>query len=115
MTTTLRELDQNIRDEVRDYADELFDSAYPEDRLHEMADGSVPVYYSTLLELAADSNHLATDEPDMGPAFDGSPTPVNIIAANVYEYLLAAAYEEWRDVQEEREAGIGEYEEVESA
>jgi hypothetical protein len=31
---------------------------------------------------------MATEEPELGPAFDGKPTPVNIIAANIYEHLV---------------------------
>ena len=58
------------------------------DLLYEIADSHVPVYYSTLLDLAAKHNHLGTDIPEIGPAFDGSPTPTNIIAANVYEHLF---------------------------
>ena len=58
------------------------------DLLHEIADSYVPVYHSTLLDLAAKHNDLGTDIPEIGPAFDGSPTPTNIIAANVYEHLI---------------------------
>ncbi len=57
------------------------------DLLHEITDSHVPVYHSDLLDLAAKHNHLGTDIPEFGPAFDGSPTAVNIIAANVYEHL----------------------------
>ena len=51
------------------------------------------VYHGELLELAA--GDLATDgvgvvAPEMGPAFDGTPTATNIIAANVYERLSEA-------------------------
>jgi hypothetical protein len=57
------------------------------DLLYEIADSHVPIYYSDLLDLAAKHNHLGTDIPEIGPAFDGSPTATNIIAANVYEHL----------------------------
>ena len=42
--------------------------------IHEIADSSVPVYTSDLLALACADTSLATDEPELGPAFDGSPT-----------------------------------------
>jgi len=52
------------------------------------------------MELAAGDINLATDEPEVGPAFDGSPTPVNIIAGNIYDRLLEAAYDEWYEVKD---------------
>ena len=72
--------------------------------LHEFVDGAVPVYNYDLLQIAADlSNGVALTEPEVGPAFDGTSTPINIIAANVYEAVEAALWEEWRRAQEERE------------
>ena len=89
---------------VREIAREDYGSGGDQtDAAHEIADGAVPVYYSDLLELAAGDNNLATDEPELGPAFDGSPTPVNIIAANVYERLFAVAYEELQAMEDEDE------------
>lgn len=61
---------------------------------HEIADGSVPVYTHDLLVMAAEDDiNLATNEPELGPAFDGSPTPANIIAANVYERIYQEVIE----------------------
>ncbi len=98
---TLWGREQMVRSEVRDRADELREDVYPEDILHEIADTSVPVYTSSLMDMAADNIGLAVDEPELGPAFDGSPTPVNIIAANVFEALQQVAYEEWQAIQAE--------------
>ena len=75
----------------------------PHDIIHEIADGAVPVYTGDLMELAARNNDLALTEPELGPAFDGTPTPVNIIAANVFEAVEAGLWEEWREIEEERE------------
>ena len=81
-----------------------FHQGEPHDAIHEVADGAVPGYNYDLLQLAADlSNGLALTTPEIGPAFDGTPTPINIIAANVYEAVEAALWEEWRRAQEERE------------
>ena len=99
--TTMYELEQEIRDEVREEADSLMQSEYPEDSLHEMADSHVPVY-NELLDLTASDNNLALSEPEV-LAFDGTPTPINAIAGNVYERLLRAAFDEWEDVKAERE------------
>jgi|GEM_PF-3341164 len=71
----------------------------PHDLIHEIADGCVPVYTSQLLSLAAGCNELATATPELGPAFDGAPTPVNIIAANVFEAIEAALWDEWEALQ----------------
>ena len=85
-------------DELDSFLDE------PHDTIHEIADGCVPVYTSDLMEMAAGNyNDLATTEPELGPAFDGSSTPVNIIAANVFEAIEAALWENIRERQAERE------------
>ena len=89
--TTLQELRQHARenlDEAREYG-----IAEIADTVHEIADGLVPIYTSDLMQLAADNLDLATDTPELGPAFDGSPTPANIVAANVYEWLTAEVWE----------------------
>ena len=73
---------EELKDSLRDYPD---NDEY--DTIHEIADSSVPVYTHDILQLAASNNYLATEEPELGPAFDGSPTPVNIIAANIFEEI----------------------------
>ncbi len=88
------ELEANVREEALN-ADWLPEDPTHEDfcdAAHELADSSVPVYTSDLMRLAAEDTDLATSEPSLGPAFDGRPTPVNIIAANVYERLYDVAY-----------------------
>ena len=86
-------------DELKDYAlEEPREFAHdPGDRIHEIADGCVPVYHSDLLEIAADDNDMATNEPELGPAFDGKATPVNIIAANIFEAIEAALWDYWNE------------------
>lgn len=90
----LYELEQSVREEVRERVKDGSADQHG-DFIHEIADSNVPVYYSDLIALAAEDNSLATNEPELGPAFDGKPTPVNIIAANVYEHLTSIAYDEW--------------------
>ena len=63
------------------------------DIIHEIADSTVPVYTSDLLDCASRDNALAVDVPELGPVFDGSPNPVNIIAANIYERILDALWD----------------------
>ena len=99
----LDELEREVRSEILERAAELREDAYPEDTITEIVDGSVPIYTADLLSLAADSIDLATAEPELGPAFDGTPTPTNIIAANVYEHLSAVAFEYWAELAEDDE------------
>jgi hypothetical protein len=94
------DLEKGIRQELRDEADELFAEQYPDDRITEMVDGSVPVYTSTLMAIAAADPYLATEVPEI-LAFDGTPTPVNAVAGNVYQRLMAAAQEEWKAMTDE--------------
>ena len=106
MSTSLYDLKQMAREELRNrwenYQDEFYQGE-PHDVIHEIADGMVPVYYSQLIDLAGDNHSLAVDVPELGPAFDGEPTPVNIIAANVFEAIDEACWEEWREIESERE------------
>ncbi len=98
--TTLWDLEQGIKAEIRERAKELLeDTAYPEDVVVEMVDTWVPIYNSDLLNVAANDMDMAILEPELGPAFDGTPTPINIIAANIYEALQAVALEEWAEIQ----------------
>lgn len=73
------------------------------DEIFEVADSMVPVYHSELLDLAADNNNLATDVPELGPAsgcnFDGSNSPININAANIFERLEEYLWDCWRDIE----------------
>ncbi len=90
----------NLREWCKDNPDG--DPTY-DGTLHEFADGVVPVYTGDLLDLAAGNNGLAVTTPELGPAFDGTPTPVNIIAANVYEAVNDALHVVWQEIEEERE------------
>ena len=89
--TTLHELRAHARENLDEALEEGLTGYYDDlgDTISELADGLVPVYTHDLMSLAAENIRLASDEPELGPAFDGSPTPVNIVAANVYEWLTA--------------------------
>lgn len=89
-----------LRDRWTNYPDEFGARRdEPHDVIHEIADGTVPVYPSDLLALACEDVALATDSPELGPAFDGEPTPVNIIAANVFEAIETALWSEWNSLR----------------
>jgi len=106
--TTLREILNDAADELRDQWSDLSHRERRDlDVIHEIADSNVPVYTSDLLEVAAADINMATLEPELGPAFDGSPTPANIIAANIYEaisnHLYGIANELQKEFDEEEE------------
>lgn len=121
----LKELIEECEDQLNEYALERLDECDPDDIaeaissgdiedmnelievdsdiVHSIADGTTPIYHSDLLDVAMSSiGSIATVEPELGPAFDGRPTPTNIIAANIYEALCEAMWEyissdEWKE------------------
>ena len=104
---TLYELERDAIAELREWRLDHPDDDEPHDAIFEIADTSVPVYTADLLRLAVDNLALATNDPVLGPAsgcnFDGTPSPVNIIAANVFEHLEAKLWEAWQTMQEEED------------
>lgn len=111
MARTLTEIIEDAKKEFLDYLHENEDmrhsrNFFPSDQAHEIADSSVPIYTADLARLAADYLELFTNEPEIGPAFDGRPTPSNIVAANIYEEVYKAlmdVLQEWEDNEPEDE------------
>ena len=93
--------------ELREWRMDNPNETEPHDAIFEIADSAVPVYTGDLLRLAAENLQLATNEPELGPAngcnFDGTPSPVNIIAANVFEHVEQALWTAWREMEGEDE------------
>jgi hypothetical protein len=102
LTDILKGAESDFRDRWENYRDE-FHQGEPHDVIHEIADSSIPVYTGDLLELANENNSLATDKPELGPAFGGEPTPTNIIAANVFEAIEQHLWDVWREIEDEDE------------
>jgi len=99
----LRDIIKGAIEELDDWAKDNPDETEPHDTIHDIADSSVPIYNYDLLHLSAENMELALATPECGPAFDGTPTPINIIAANVYEAIEAALWERWKEIETERE------------
>jgi hypothetical protein len=100
VTPTDRMID--LADSVLTQVDEIdLSEPYPEDRAHEIADGTVPVYNADILETVSSDPSLWSREPEVGPAFDGSPTPVNIGAGVLYDILSAIAHSRLQERQDE--------------
>lgn len=96
----LQELIDDACQELQDWMnDNQGDS--PDDQIPEIADSSVPVYYGDLLDLAQSDISLATTEPELGAAFDGSNTACNIIASCVYERLTAELWDYYKEHEDD--------------
>jgi len=93
---------EGAKQDLRDWAKDNPDETEPHDIIHELADNAVPVYNSDIMDWAAEDLDLALDTPELGPAFDGSPTPINIIAANIFEYIESELWEEWKSIEKEQ-------------
>jgi len=94
-TDALEELEERFKAEP--------DMPYPEDMLAEIADSSVPIYHYQLAEVAQSSMDVLLHENELGPAFDGTPTVVNLIATAIYEIVQEALYEKLYELQQEYE------------
>lgn len=89
-----RDLISALEDEKLDI---LLDS-YPEDRISEMADSHVPIYYSELAQCLADDTSLAELE-DEGLA-EGVTDVFKRIQIAIYERLSNVAYQWLYEAQE---------------
>jgi hypothetical protein len=102
----IEELDEWLDQEVEEY----LTMPDPGDTIFEIADSSVPVYNSDLLDCASDNYTLVTTVPELGPAFDGEATAINIIAANVFEYLTEQLWDHFQSREDELERMVEELE-----
>ena len=86
---------EEYHNEAEDWQDTFDELANFEcqDWIHEIADSCVPIYTYNILECAMEDMCLATTETEIGPAFGGEPTAVNIIAANIYEKICEHLYD----------------------
>ena len=110
MAETLHSLKEEIESQVRDEARELFEGAYPEDRLHEMADGTVPVYNSDLADVLASDCQVATmDDPGLSEGVDDL---YRMIAISIYEKLVQHAHSYWDTLKDEITDALEEIEDV---
>jgi len=104
-SVALAELEERFKSEP--------DMAYPEDMVHEIADGSVPVYTYELAKVAQASMDVMLHENELPPAFDGSPTVTNQIATAIYEIVQEELYERLYEFQQEHEAQLEKAAEIE--
>ena len=102
----MHELIDNLREALDEERDEILNDANGEDRLHEIVDGLVPIYYGELAHLLAQDTSLgfvddiglvasAQTQQQKTLEYCNAKQDVNafdIISVSVYEHLTAAAY-----------------------
>jgi hypothetical protein len=110
----LKDCKEEVKDGVREAIDEYIELNPDCDkgeverqidysgRITEIYDSAVPIYTSDIMLIGSVSD-VYSREPECGPAFDGSPTPQNIIAGIIYDILSETAWEELREYLEELE------------
>jgi len=101
MTQSLTQIIEGAKEELQEQLISEPDMEYPEDRIHEITDGTCLMPDYRYLDLAAANNDLATSEPECGPAFDGTATPINIICANLYQRISQELFELLYEIQQE--------------
>ena len=95
---SIYELEQAVKAEVIERADELKESLYPSDLLSELADSFIPVYYQELAACLADDPSLAyVGDPGLIGSSDGV---YQIIQVAIYERLSQAAFEAYENLPE---------------
>jgi hypothetical protein len=110
----LKECKDSVKEQVREAIDDYIRENPDDDRedieqnidysgtITEIYDGAVPVYYSEIMEIG-NVPEVYNHENELGPAFDGTPTPMNILAGAIYEILYEVAWEEISDYLDELE------------
>lgn len=108
MTTTyygpkMKALIESAVLDLETWAEENPDSTEPHDEIFEITDSATPIYNAEILETISETPSLWSRETELGPAFDGTPTPVNIAASVIFEVIEEAMWDRWREIEEERE------------
>ena len=96
---SIYELEQDVKAEIIERANELKESAYPEDLLFEMADSHIPIYNHELAACLSDDPGLAFAD-DEG-LVDISKGVYQIIQTAIYERLIQAASEAYENLPED--------------
>jgi len=95
---SIHQLEQDVKAEVLERAEELKESVYPSDLLSELADSHIPIYNHELAKCLADDPGLAYVEDD--GLIDMSKGVYHIIQVAIYERLIQAANEAYENFPE---------------
>lgn len=85
------QIEEELREAVKQEFPEILDERYYQDRLTELADSHIPVYYSNLIDCLADNHNLA--EVDDSGLLPENPSVYQIISTAMYEALSQVANE----------------------
>lgn len=99
----MRALIDSATEDFRSWLEDNEDTMDVGDAIFETTDSSVPIYNSEILETISESPSLWSRETELGPAFDGAPTPVNIAAGVIFEVINEALWEAWNEREDEEE------------
>lgn len=98
-TTTLQDLERDLKASLDADKEAILESQYPEDLVHEYVDSKIPIYNYTLLEVVMNDLTLGYGPEDGGLAGDES-NIYDIIGIAIYERLSLVAYE-WLEENKE--------------
>jgi len=90
---------------IEDEWEELAEDTYPEDRLAEMADGFVPIYYGEIIKDWAEMPHEYNDNWKQQYS-ETIPEEIGItalMATDLYEYYHATTSEIYQELKKEKE------------
>jgi len=95
----IRDLQQNVADEVSINFEDIIYSDHPTDFLYEIADSGVPIYnYDLAQMLASDFNLAYVEDEDL---VEGVTDVFRIISVAIYERLLQTAYEAYSSCKDD--------------
>lgn len=94
-----------IKEQILDALDELKETAYPEDYLHELADSSTPIYNQDIIkewsEMPSDYENRWQDYAQDPNILNGG--IVKLMTIDLLFYYQELFYQVWQEVKEEQE------------
>ena len=97
ITTIARE---ELRERWNDYRDEFTHG--PHDVIHEISDGSVPVYYGDRVEALNDPQVWGREISDPG-IIDPAGSLMDTIGVYLYDAIQEALWDEWQAIEDEQD------------
>lgn len=100
---TLEKLIREAKEDLRDWAldnPHMVESGNDDGQIHEIADSSVPVYTHVLMILFTNDPSLAHESPEEYGYGTAGNNMVGIAQVIIYEKLVEALNEEWRELED---------------
>jgi hypothetical protein len=93
-------LEQNLIAELNDNKEEILNSSYPEDLIHEHADGWIPIYNYDVLETVQSDMYLIGEAEEL----ESDSGIIGKLQYAIYSRLLEAGYKWLQDNQDQEVA-----------